>query len=353
MKKIIIPIVIIIVILMPFLWYHIGVGAKNKSGDVVRIVVEDGMNSSDIIKALKDGGAIRSKLAAKIYMKLNTVGTLKAGKYDISTSENFETIIKHIENGEVADDRVKLTLIEGKNIRWLAKKIGELTDNTEEDVYTLLADEEYIDSLIEKYWFITDDVKNEDIYYPLEGYLLPDTYIFEERDVSVKEIFNVILNFTEKSMNNFKDEIEERNLNVHEILTLASMAELEGEAKEDRAEIVGVFINRVNKKMSLGSDVTTYYAFKVDMSERNLTKKELNTENPYNTRGPGMSGKIPVGPICNPSVDAIDATIHFTETENLYFVADKNGKVYFSSSNAEHEKTIKKLKNEGLWFSYE
>ena len=104
--------------------------------------------------------------------------------------------------------------------------------------------------------------------------------------------------------------------------------------------------------MSLGSDVTTYYAFKVDMGDRDLTVKELNTENPYNTRGPGMSGMIPVGPICNPSKSAIEATLNYKETDALYFVADKNGKVYFTKNNSEHNKKIQELKSKGLWFTY-
>ena len=355
MKKIIGIIFGIIVagLLLLVICYNVGIGAADKSvKDPVRVTIEDGMHGAQVLKALKENGLLKSELAAKIYMKFHDVGTLKAGKYDLYKSENLETILGKLENGSVADDDVKITFIEGKNIRWLAKKIAEVTDNSEDDVYKLMEDEEYINSLIDKYWFITDEVKNEDIYYPLEGYLFPDTYTFETKDVSVKEIFDTILAYTEKSMNKFKDEVDERNLNMHEVLTLASMAELEGNSDEDRAEIVGVFINRINKGMPLGSDVTTYYAFKIDMGERDLKKKELNTENPYNTRGPGMSGKLPVGPICNPSSGAIDATIHYKETDALYFVADKNGKVYFSNSNAEHEKTIKKLKDEGLWYTY-
>ena len=137
------------------------------------------------------------------------------------------------------------------------------------------------------------------------------------------------------------------------MLTMASLAELEGKTTEDRKEIIGVFFNRIEDGMSLGSDVSTYYAFKVDMGERDLTVKELNSENPYNTRGPNMSGKIPIGPICNPSKSAIEATLNYVDTDAYYFVADKNGKVYFTRNNSEHNDMINKLKKEGLWFVYE
>lgn len=219
----------------------------------------------------------------------------------------------------------------------------------EEDVFELLKDEEYIDSLIEKYWFLTDEIKDENIYYPLEGYLLPDTYTFESVDVSVETIFNVILNFTDKFLSEYKDDFK---YTVHQTLTLASMAEMEGKSFEDREEIIGVFLNRIDIGMSLGSDVTTYYAFGVDMGESDLTKKQINTYNPYNTRGPDMISKIPIGPICNMSKDAIKATLTPKETEALYFVADKNGKVYFTKTNEEHNEIITKLKDEGLWFTY-
>ena len=235
-------------------------------------------------------------------------------------------------------------------MRKIAKTIAENTVNTEEDVFNLLEDEEYINSLIEKYWFLTEDIKNEAIYYPLEGYLLPDTYSFENKEVSVKTIFNIVLNYMDKFLSQYKDKVGD---DIHEILTLASIAELEGVSNEDRKEIVGVLKHRLQEKMALGSDVTTYYAFKVDMGERDLMAKEIKAENPYNTRGPNMEGKLPVGPICNPSKEAILATLDYKTTDNLYFVADKNKKVYFTKTYTDHINLIGKLKEEGLWYEYE
>ena len=158
-----------------------------------------------------------------------------------------------------------------------------------------------------------------------------------------------MLNYMDKFLTAHKDEI---TYNVHELMTLSSITELEGVNEEDRKEIAGVLIHRLNKKMSLGSDVTAYYAFKVDMGERDLYAKELKTENPYNTRGPNMEGKLPVGPICSPSKNAILATINYTKTDNLYFVADKNKKVYFTKTNEEHINIINQLKQNSLWYEY-
>lgn len=353
-KVLISLVVLVIVIIIGVIgWYTNGLKSVTKqSNEIITVEIKDGMGVQSIANLLEKNNVIKSATVMSIYAKLNNISSLKKGKYDFNNSDDLATIISHMENGNVSDESVKITFIEGKNMRWIAKTIAEKTKNTEEDVFNLLKDEEYINSLINEYWFITDEIKDDRIYYPLEGYLLPDTYVFENKDVSVKNIFKMILNFTEKFLDEYKDEIENNSLTVHQILTMASMAELEGKSTEDRAEIIGVFYNRIMQNMSLGSDVTTYYAFKVDMGDRDLTVKELNTENPYNTRGPNMVGKIPVGPICNPSKSAIEATLEYKETDALYFVADKNGKVYFTKSNSEHNKKIQELKNNNLWFEY-
>lgn len=333
-------------------WYNSNLEPVSEVSENIRVEVESGSVVSTISEMLEKEGVIKNATVMRLYCKLNDITNLQAGKYDLNPSEDMATVIAHIVNGEVASDEIKITFIEGKTVKDFAKVIAKNTKNTEEDVFNLLEDEEYIDYLIEKYWFITDEIKNEDIYYSLEGYLLPDTYIFENDEVGVKTIFSVMLNYMEKYLDKYKDS-EDLQFTIHQTLTLASMAEKEANSLEDRKEVVGVFLNRISKKMSLGSDVTTYYAAGISMGERDLYQRELDMENPYNTRGPNMEGKIPVGPICNPSKDAIEAAIEYTETDALYFVADKYGDVYFTKNEDEHRKIIRKLKDDGLWYVYD
>ena len=224
--------------------------------------------------------------------------------------------------------------------------------NCSEDIYSILNDEEYLDSLIQKYWFITEDVKNEKIYYSLEGYLFPNTYEFFIDEVSVKEIFNKMLDEMEKQLKPYKEDIEKSKYSIHELLTMASIVELEGKSISDRNEVAGVFYNRLKSNNTLGSDVTTYYGAKVNMSDRDLYQKEINTANDYNTRNASLAGKLPIGPICNPSISSIKAALYPKETNNYYFVADKNGKTYFTKTYNEHLRTVSKLKSEGLWYTY-
>ena len=88
------------------------------------------------------------------------------------------------------------------------------------------------------------------------------------------------------------------------------------------------------------------------MGERDLTTADLYTYNPQNTRGPEMFGKLPVDPIASPSKSSIESVVSPDETNYLYFVSDKNGKVYFAKTLSEHEYIINDLKNKGLWFVY-
>ena len=161
-----------------------------------------------------------------------------------------------------------------------------------------------------------------------------------------------MLDNTDKKLKKYESSFANSKYSIHEILTLASIVELES-VGNDRAGVAGVFFNRLNIKQTLGSDVTTYYGAKIDMNERDLTQAELTSINGYNTRVSSMAGKLPIGPICNPSVLSVEAVLNPTKSDYYYFVADKNKKVYYTKNYNEHLAIIKKLKSEGLWYTYD
>jgi UPF0755 protein len=317
------------------------------------IEIKPGTSTINISKILVANKLIKNETIFRIYLKLNNINRLQAGYYKLSPNMGLKKIVSMLEQGDsINPNRVMITFKEGKNMRSVAKTIAAYTNNTEKEVFALLKDQTYIDSLIKKYWFLTTDIKNKDIYYTLEGYLFPNTYMLENKNTSVEDIFKMMLDQTNKQLEKYKDQLTNSKYTIHEYMTMASIVELEGVNNKDRASIAGVFYNRLNSNMSLGSDVTTYYAAKVDMSERDLYKKELTTYNPYNTRGPKMEGKLPIGPICNPGQVAIDAAFNPTNNNYYYFVADKNKKVYFTKNSSEHLKVIKEIKDRGDWITW-
>lgn len=354
MKKLKIALIIFLILIIGAVAVYTSLFTKVSSNDeVIEIAIPLGTGTSGIAQILKENNIIKSELGFKIYIKVMNITDFQAGTYGLKQNMSLKEITETLKSGIVYDpNNITITYLEGKNMRWLAKKISEVTNNTEDEVYEVMSRENYIDSLIEKYWFITEDIKNQNIYYALEGYLFPDTYALQNKDVTVEEIFEKMLDKMEDVLEEYKTDIQNSNLTIHEILTLASIVEMESVNTGDRKDVASVIYNRLDKNMAIQSDVTTYYAFKIDMGERDLYQKELDTYNPYNTRGPNMEGKLPVGPISSVSKTSIEAAINPNKTDYLFFVADKNGKVYFSKTVSEHDRIILDLRTKGLWFEY-
>jgi UPF0755 protein len=131
-----------------------------------------------------------------------------------------------------------------------------------------------------------------------------------------------------------KSAIDASGFSVHELLTLTSIVTKEATAA-DQAGVAGVFMNRLDKGMSLGSDVTVCYIFQEDRVD--LKVSQLESTNPYNTR---KFAGLPPGPICQVVSDAIDATLNYENHDYLFFIADENGIVRYSADEAGHESNI-------------
>lgn len=357
MKKIILAIVgaivglIVAVFVGLVIFYNVSLSAVGDAKDEVKVVIETGTSSRVVVDQLYDAGLLRNKICGYVYVKLNSDIMLQAGTYELNRGMDFPEILEKISNGEVLEDTIDVTFIEGKRLVNYVKVMSENFPYTEDEILIKLSDKTYLQELIDKYWFLTDEILNDNLYYALEGYLYPNTYRFN-KDATIEVIVSKMLNETDKVLSENKKVLKDSKYSVHELLTMASIVELEGSTGDDRAGVAGVFFNRLNGGWSLGSDVTTYYAVRVEMSERDLWQYEIEDVNYYNTRSAAMAGKLPIGPICSPSKISINATIEPKKHDYFFFVADKTGKTHFTKTNAEHEQKIAQLKKEGLWYTY-
>ena len=353
-KKIIIAVgVLVVLTILIITMYFYGLTPVSKDSKIVLFTVQAGQSKIDIVDDLKDAGLVKSKIALYIYVALNKDFNLQAGKYELSPNMGAKDIIKKINDGKIKEEKntFNLTFIEGKRITDYAKVIAKATNTTEDDVLNILSDKEYLQELINQYWFLSDEILDKNIYYPLEGYLFASTYEFYNGS-SVKDIIKVMLDTLGSKLKSYEEIINNSSYNVHEILTMASIVELEGSNSDDRAGVAGVFYNRLKTGDSLGSDVTTYYAAKKDFST-DLKMSEINNcNNGYNTRGNCNRGKLPIGPICSPSMASLIATIEPEDHNYYFFVADKNKKTYFMKTYNEHVLKIRELKSAGLWYEY-
>jgi len=340
-KKYKILLIIIITLISIFLLgigiYNFSLSKVSNNNEVKEIKIEKGTSSIQIAKILKENKLVRNDKIFFLYIKLNKINNLNYGTYLLSEDMGVRKIAKLLQEPSTFNpDEVTLTIKEGVNMRDIAKVISSVTNNTYESVIEKSNDTEYINSLKNKYWFITDSLDNKNLYYKLEGYLYPDTYKLKNKDVTIEYIFEKMLDEMNNKLTPYKD--NKGNVNgftVHEYLSLASMIEKESSTVSDRKDVSSVFINRLNINMNLGSDVTTRYANKVDNPKQVLTKKQYNMKSPYNTRltDGSMNGKLPVGPICTLSLSSIDAAFNPSNTDYIYFIANINTEETFFYDN--------------------
>lgn len=316
--------------------YKYMMGPVSKSKDIINIEIPSNTSVKGIANILKEKNLIRNEKFFVLYTKLFKAKEFKAGYYDIQKNMDIKDIVELLENGSNNNpNKIRITFKEGINIRNIATIISEKTNNSYEDVINKVNDPIYIDKVIEKYWFLTEEIKNPEIFYSLEGYLFPETYIFDNKDVTIEEIFDTMLKYTNKVLTEYKEEIEKNELTVHQIISLASMVEKEAGNNKDKAKVASVFVNRIKQGMSLGSDVTARYANKIDNNKQALSKAQFALQSPYNTRltDGSMNGKLPIGPICNPGKESIEAAIKPEVSNYTFFIANIQTKETFFYDN--------------------
>ena len=170
----------------------------------------------------------------------------------------------------------------------------------------------------------------------LEGYLFPSTYHFTPATAAKDIIIAMAEQFRKVSQPVLAQRPNSIRLTSHQILTLASIIEKETGVQEERELVSAVFHNRLKQQMPLQSDPTVIYGIK-DFNG-NLTRKDLQDANPYNTYR--IAG-LPPGPICNPSVASIKAALQPANVRYLYFVSKNDGTHLFSETIEAHNRAVK------------
>ena len=326
------------VILFILSLYFYSINSKSNKDEKITFNIDNGTSTKEIVNNLYEAGLIKSKLSTFVYIKLHNNLIIQAGTYELNRNLSTKEILNILDSGKIINNTVTITFVEGKKITDYIKQIKEIFGYSEEDILNTINDKEYIKGLREKYSFLGEEVLNDNIYYPLEGYLFPSTYEFY-KDASINTIFEKMLDKTGNVLDNYSTSIERSGFSLHEILTMASIIENETMVKEDRSIASQVIHKRLNLNMSLGMDVTAYYGVKKDLTEE-LTTSDLRDNNAYNTRNTSFIG-LPVGPISNPSTSSIEAALNPSDTDYLYFYADKSGKLHFAKDNEEFQEVIR------------
>ncbi|WP_214737563.1 endolytic transglycosylase MltG [Exiguobacterium sp. s162] len=324
----------------------------SSSTETVEIEVPLGAGSGYIGELLEENGLVRSSTIFRFYTRFKNESSFQAGTYTLSPSQSIDELIETLQTGKViVVPDIKLVIPEGFTIDQVIARLAKVAEIPKEEISEQLSDREYIQSLVNEHEMLTEEVLQEGIYHPLEGYLFPATYEFN-KGVTLNEIIDEMLLPTESMYQEYKDRLADSGRTFHETLALASVVEKEAVSTEDRKEIAGVFENRLNDGMKLQSDPTVWYG----TGETSIFTSFADLENDslYNTyRYEG----IPIGPIAAVSRDAFEAVLNPNDTENIYFYARPpregfpNGEVLFEVDYEDHQQNVNKYRSE--WEAFE
>ncbi|MBW2297312.1 MAG: endolytic transglycosylase MltG [Deltaproteobacteria bacterium] len=285
--------------------------------------VPPGQGSKATAADLYARGIITNAFKFNLYARIKGYDKqIKAGEYRLAPSYSPKQIFNIIVSGKVR--LYKITIPEGYNLAQIAAMMPAAGLGPAEDFLKTA----HKGSLVREYNIPGDS---------FEGYLFPDTYHFPKGVSADKIIQTLVRRFREVFIAEWEKRAREKQLTVHQVVTLASIIEKETGEPSERSIISSVFHNRLKKNMRLASDPTVIYGIKG--FNGNLTRKDLRTLTPYNTYK--IKG-LPPGPIANPGAKAIKAALYPAKTNYLYFVSKKDGTHQFSTNFKDHEKAIRK-----------
>ena len=310
-----------------------------ESNKKIEVEIPMGSGITLISSILEEKGIVKDARIFKYYTKFKNESAFQAGNYSLTKSMTLDEIIESLKTGRVYREPVfTMTVPEGLTLDQIAKIVEKNTPHSAEQFMKKATDAAFIEQLMVEYpVLLTEDILNENIRYALEGYLYPATYPFFEEKPSIEEVIKAMLTSMDKIVSEYTNVLAEKEMSVHEFLTFASLLEEEATAKTDRETIASVFYNRIEIDMPLQTDPTVLYA--LGSHKERVLYEDLEVQNPYNTY---QNVGLPPGPIAGAGKSSIEATLNPSQTDYLYFLADKEGTNHFAKSYDEHLVNIEK-----------
>lgn len=334
-KKIIIAAVACVLVLLiaagSIFYYQNSLTPVSSSDEVVVFEIKEGDSSEMILKNLEEQGFIHNAFTAKFYMKNHNLSDFKYGLFNLNQSWDLNQILKTLNDAnEAHQNAVSITFREGMWAKDIAKLLSDKLGIDQTALLKLWNDNEYLNTLMTKYPFLSNEILNDGTRVKLEGYLFPQTYFFD-KDITLQGITETFLDHFDTIYQKKLEDIKNSGMTMQTLVTMASMVQYEASTSEDMKLIAGVFNNRLKAGMKLQSSVTVCYALYDNLTSGEDCEVNPGLESPYNTY---LHEGLPVGPILNPGEDAIDAVLHPTSSDYLYFVADiyGDGAVYYSKT---------------------
>ncbi|MEA1991915.1 MAG: endolytic transglycosylase MltG [Thermodesulfobacteriota bacterium] len=325
-RKFWLPVLLYLVFLSGYQTWKECTQPVSETGKNKIILIPTGNTFSSVAQQLETEGLIKSKRAFYcLAWWENATTRIKAGEYELSPNQTPVEILNYLVHGKI--HQYMVTIPEGYNLF----QIDALLANAK-----LISSDSFLNAARDKNILRTLGIKADSA----EGYVYPDTYQLI-KDATAREMLRIFVNHFQEVWNSeeFSRRTEELGVQIHDIVTIASIVEKEAMRSRERPLIASVFWNRLKKNMPLQADPTVHYGILVEtkVKKRRLRWKDLRKRTPYNTY---VSRGLPKGPISNPGKESIRAALYPSKKNYLYFVSRNNGTHCFSRTLAEHNRAV-------------
>lgn len=328
--------VVVLVLALGGWWVARQVNPPNAPGKAVTVTIPDGSSDSQIASVLAAHGVVTNATVFRWYVKLTSAGPFHAGTFDrLHAPEAMSDVVKRLDQAPLPPATRTVAIPEGLWLSEIRTKILQtFPEMKPADLDHALA------TVHSKYQPAGSS--------NLEGFLFPATYQVPLTDVGnpQKLIAQMVTKFDQEADSlNLSAQAKALGFTPYEVLTVASMVEEEAKVPGDRPKIARVLYNRLAKGMTLGVDATVEYA--IGQRVVNLTKSQLATTSPYNTR---LHAGLPPTPISSPGRASLEAALNPTAGDWLYYVlAAPDGSQYFTASYSDFQRQTAKSRAEGLF----
>ncbi|MCD8366452.1 MAG: endolytic transglycosylase MltG [Clostridiales bacterium] len=299
--------------------------ALNKEELTATITIVSGESVDEIAEDLQEAGLIEYPLLFKLFAAFTGKaedGKIVSGTYELTTDMDYSALLTSIGPQSPVRSVVTVTIPEGYTMEEIFALLEENGVCSAEDLMEAAETEDF------DYDFL-DNVSTTGASR-LEGYLFPDTYEFYMQASATSVINKLLSNFETRFDEEMQARMEELDMTMEEVMIVASIIEKETDG-QDQKDIASVIYNRLSEDNTetngyLQMDSTIQYL--LDERKETLTAEDLAIDSPYNTY---LYPGLPVGCICCPGLDAIEAALNPNDTDYYYFYLGNDGSTYFFS----------------------
>ena len=307
-----------------FIFWRLSTPYRGFAGNEIFVDLPTGTGVSEIARRLAAAGVVADPYTFRLAAHLaHDDRRLRAGEYRFSDAATPGAVAARLARGDVYTRPV--TFPEGLNIAEMAM-VYERTGLGTADAFREAAANVSLGAA-----FDPDAATRE-------GYLFPETYPLSRHASAADLVAAMVARFERVFDADLRASAAAEHMTVRDLVTLASLVELETAQPAERPLVAAVFRNRLRLGMPLQCDPTVVYALMQAGTWRGMIHKvDLQINSPYNTYR--VTG-LPPGPIASPGRASLEAAAHPADVAYLYFVSRNDGTHAFAATLAEHNRNV-------------